>query len=226
MSLSVANKAEFINSSGLLTPTLHYPSHSIAHPPDYKYVLYPIKKIDAFHNELRTSNTDDFRIAQYIVTDKQQLLISREGTPGMTIPRHQHMNKGSILSAGYIFFEGKSGKIVGISNESSDFEHLNLKCLLWPVAILQLMNAPVADIFSITPNHEIRQFELNKKDRQTIVEGIPSRLRKSALAANQCDKIIKRASSERRESFFTFLPKLDREDAQDKIHHSLIECAG
>lgn len=190
------SKDNFLQSVESLNIQTRYtcPSRPPSRP--YKHHLYPVKQFPALHTALHAKKDNDVRIIQYIVTPQKKLLLAQEGPSSAFIPTHKEMMtnpaliKASVLAAGYLFLN-TSGEIIGISNESDDFVDLNLQSLLYPVAILHLMNAPIAKTFSVIPT-DTHQFELTLEDRQTIVETLPLSLIKAILAANQDPKVIVR----------------------------------
>jgi len=193
------SKDIFIRSAASLHQEMPYTCRS--RPPSrlYKYHLYPIQLLQTLHAALQARKDNDVRLIQYVVTPQNELLSAQEGSPGMFIPTHKEMNlkantaaKASVLGAGYLFLNA-SGEIIGISNESDDFKAQSLLSLLWPVSILHLMKAPIAEIFSIIPNTtDTHQFELTTQDRQDLVEKLPLSLIKAILAANQKTKVMTR----------------------------------
>ena len=201
--MSSLTKTELINNSAVsLALETQYSCHTTRAPRDtFKHTLYPIKQLPAFQTALQASRDGDKRIAQYIVTNKKQMLIAREGTPSASIPGHQDMDNAPVLAAGHIFFNA-AGEVVGLSNESDDFKALEVDSMLWPVIILNLLKIPLATPFIIIPStldldktdsiSTTGEFELTLTDRLTLTENLSSNLREDILKANQNDMIITR----------------------------------
>lgn len=207
----------------------------------FKHLLYPIKQLPAFRTALQASSDDDKRIAQYVVTNEKKLLIAREGTPSASTPGHRDMSHGPVIAAGHIFFNA-AGDVVGLSNESDDFEELTVHSMLWPVLILHLTNTPLATPFIIIPSiidkHGFNtpgEFELTRADRIQLADKLAPSLSQALLETNQDDVIITREHgskkhhlsqanapmSSNREIFFPF-------KKQQKTNHDVgltaIEC--
>lgn len=191
------SKDNFIQSAESLNIKTRYtcPSRPPSRP--YKYHLYPVKQISTLHTALQAKKDNDVRIIQYIVTSQKKLLLAQEGSSSTFTPTHKEMMinparvKATVRAAGYLFLN-TCGEIIGISNESEDFSNLSRESLLYPVAILHLMNAPIAKTFSVILTSDTDQFELTLEDRQTIVDKLPLNLIQEMLAANQSTKVIVR----------------------------------
>ena len=193
--MSSLTKAELIDHSAtFLAHRTHYISHKAPFPREtFKHFLFPVKKLSALQTN---RHDDDKRIAQYVVTTQKTLLIAREGTPSSSTPSHQDMSHGHVLAAGHIFFNA-ANEVVGLSNESDDFEELSVHSMLWPVLILHLTGTTLATPFILIPSvidndgfNTSGEFELTRADRIMLTEKLSPRFCQAIQNANQAEAII------------------------------------
>jgi hypothetical protein len=116
---------------------------------------------------------------RYLVSTDKQILFAREGRPSQYIPQHKQI-RSTCLAAGNIYFSQDFKSIRKIDHCSGDF-HPNTSSLVWPLAILVHMNAPLAKTlfveestvdnqghFAVTTLHEITATELKRLIPQTV----------------------------------------------------------
>lgn len=119
-----------------------------------KHTLYPIEHLSELITELEKLDDDEgnkkFSV-RYLVDEEHVLWLAREGKPGRYVPAHRQMRE-SCLAAGNIFFSKDFTQITKINHQSGDF-HPDAASLLWPLAILNSMKAPLSDSCVIEIGH-------------------------------------------------------------------------
>jgi len=141
--------SSFFESEKIYSPVKR-PPQTPSSQKSYKHCFYPLLKLDALIAELKKLSDDEdenkFSV-RYLVTPDKKIIFAREGREGRDIPAHKSMNS-TCLAAGNIFFSPDFKLITKINHQSGDF-HPDMASLLWPLAILSLMKAPLANPFII-----------------------------------------------------------------------------
>ena len=114
----------------------------------YQHILYPIQQLAALTAVLRTVDDDACKYSvRYLVTTEGKLLFAQEGLPGFSIPKHRQIRE-KCLAAGNVYFSDDYKSITKINHCSGDF-HPSADSLIWPIAALYLLKAPIAVPFTV-----------------------------------------------------------------------------
>jgi len=180
----------------------------VASSKPHKTILYPL-------NQLKTMPLgDDKRSTKYIVKPDKRMLLARTNEPERG---HADMSSTEVLAAGYLFLNDQK-EIISISNEGPGFEQQSIESLLWPLLILHVKRAFIAETFSIIDCISQREYTLNSKDRIEIASSLTVPQRKNIEQANSSDGILVRENGieSQAQTFFTGLkaPEKTRECLQ------------
>jgi hypothetical protein len=199
-------KDEFIHTAKFLTPRVRIKASMASLPQElyYKHHIFPVKLFSLLLNTLQAKPDHDARNIKFVTTSQKKLLLAQAGAHGAYVPSCKQMvssvMRSSALSAGLIYLNPQR-LVIGISNENDSFE-LSVKSLLWPLAIMHLMNIPIDPNLSIIGKNEA-PFELTPNDREQIIENLPLQTLQSMLHANRSPRVIIRESVCTRHHLFT-----------------------
>lgn len=224
----MTSKDEFIEAAKLLNYQQRV-TCPLGSPPElyYKHHIFPVKLLSLLLTTLQAKPDHDERSIKFIVNQLKKLLLAQAGAPGTYTPSHSDMTasvmKPSVLSAGVVYLDPQ-GQILGLSNENDNFE-ISIKSLLWPLAILHLMNVPLTSNLSII-GKDATPFELNVGDREDIISLLPLQTLQLLLHANRDAKVMVREGAYNRNSMFPFAfgETFTESHPQDIFKPVLIEC--
>ncbi|MFY7697461.1 MAG: hypothetical protein ACOVQX_01350 [Legionella sp.] len=162
---------------------------------ELRHRFYPIKQLEALIDVLSKMDDDeddDYKFSiRYLVTEDKQLLLAREGKEGKYIPAHKTI-RNRCLAAGNLYFSRDFKKIIKINHQSGDFQP-SIESLLWPLAILYFMQAPleknlIIELNKKSINHTIMSTELIVSDI-VLKKLLPHELATTVIEANQATAI-------------------------------------
>ncbi len=177
-----------------------------------KTILYPISHLPTL------PIGDDKRIVKYIVSANKRLLLSRADH----LERgHEDMTNDEVLAAGYLFLHDDR-KILGISNESNVFEQQAPTSLLWPLTILQVNRALIADQFSLIDSNAQSEIQILATDRITITQALTKAQRAALREANASQVVLSRENGieSPAQTFFTGLTRT--ENTFERLYQSTL----
>jgi hypothetical protein len=165
-----------------------------------KTILYPLSHLNTM------PMGDDKRVIKYIVTHAMRLLLSRGDQPKRG---HAEMSNKDVLAAGYLFLNDDR-HIIGISNESPDFEQQSVYSLIWPLLILQLnRTTTIAEQFSVIDSNSSHRGEcsIDSNDRIAMTMTLSPKQRSSLRKINESTVILSRENGVESpaQTFFTGL---------------------
>ena len=207
--------------ASLLMPSIKKPVLRVPAKPSedtsYYHTVYPTQHLSELTTLLKTLDEDepinDRFTARYLVTKEKTLLFAREGKPGIDIPAHRAI-RNECLAAGNIIFSEDYESITGINHQSGDF-HSTQGSMVWALAILLFMNAPLADSFTLIISDEVAGNFVSRHavvTRATLATLIPAAIHGIDLSANNDLTIERRMyqdprfSKKARYAFFTETP--------------------
>ena len=144
-----------------------------------KTILYPVSYLNTM------PIGDDKRIVKYITTLQKRAILARAD---QAVCGHSDMNSTAVLAAGYLFLNDKR-EVIGISNESHDFEQQSVFSLLWPLIILQIKRVPIIAQFSIIDSKAQSEYPLDLNDRIAITQALTASQRQAIRGANSSNTV-------------------------------------
>ena len=164
-----------------------------------KNILYSVDQLSAMPTR--------YDIIKYVVDSSLRMWLSRGDEPDRG---HAEMGLNEILAAGYLFLNDQN-EIIGVSNESPDFEQQDFVSLLWPVSILQVKRAPIAKQFSIVDSSSQRECQVALDERISITQNLKMPNRDAIRAANLSSRVLfsEYGRQYQPSNFFTGAPKSD-----------------
>ena len=175
-----------------------------------KIMLYPLSHLPTM------LIGDDKRIVQYIIAPNKRMLLARGDLPGRG---HAQMSNAEVLAAGYLFLNDDR-EIIGISNESPEFEQQSLLSLLWPTLAIQVRRSRIADQFSIIDSNSQSEYSLHSTDRIAITLALLKSQRAAIAEANASNVVLSSENGQVSQSptFFTGL-KPSTDDSLNRARH-------
>ncbi len=207
---------EALFAPSLKKPVLRVPGRPSADN-SYYHTFYPTQQLSELTDVLKILDADeplnDRFTARYLVTKEKTLLFAREGRPGVDIPAHREI-RGECLAAGNILFSEDYEHITGVNHQSGDF-HSTQGSMVWVIAILLFMNAPIADSFTLILSNEVAgDFVSTRHEitKEALAALVPDAIHEIDLSANQTLSIERhmyqdtRFEKKRKYAFFTPTP--------------------
>jgi len=162
------------------------------------YAIYPLTQLDTFITALKKlacstdseSDDENAHSMRFVVTADKQILFAREGVVSASIPRHEEI-RGKCLAAGKIVFSQDYKSIIKVNHCSGGFCP-KFSSLVWPLAILAQMRAPLADTVEVEEWGVVKsKFQAVRSQKMTIgdIQKLVPQLSKPMISINNSQEI-------------------------------------